>query len=173
MNFSISHIHILQNSPPTPPYADFRACQEARAKLPRGSYEGQGPSKRPARHQGGPGQGQGTSKQASKIPVPQKGGKGKGKARSKCPPPHKGQGQGRPSKIPAIHKGQGQGPIASKIPAIHKGGPGQGPSRCPPPQQRGSGLGSQPLFSGGFQPPIRPPTGSLVAAINLLSKRKC
>ena len=168
MNFSISHIHILQNSPPTPPYADFRACQEARAKLPRGSYEGQGPSKRPTPRQGGPGQSQGTSKQAGKDkhPPPQKGGKGK--APSTCLPPHKGQGQGRPSKIPPTHKGgPGQGPIASKIPVIHKGGPGQGPSRCPPPQQRG-----QPLFSGGFWPPIRPPTGSLVAAINLLSKRK-
>ena len=75
MNFSVSHIHTLQNSPSTPPYADFRACQEARAKLPRGSYEGQGPKQT---SEGGPGQG--TSKQASKITVPQKGGKGKGKA---------------------------------------------------------------------------------------------
>ena len=150
MNFSVSHIHILQNSPPTPPYLDFRAGQEARAKLLRGSYEGQGPNKHLIPHQGGPGQG------TSKIPVLQKRGK------AKHPPVHQG--------------GPGQGQTfakrPTKIPVMHKGGPGQGTNRCLPPQKRGSMLGSQPLFSGGFRPPVRPPTGSLVATINLLSKRK-
>ena len=121
-----------------PPYPDFHAHQEARAKLPRGSYEG---NKHLPLHQGGPWPGtKPTSASTGAWP------------------------RTKPTSAST--------PVAKQIAIPHQGdhGAGQGPVR--PQQQKGSGLGSQALFSGVFRPQIWPPTGSLVAAINSLSQRK-
>ena len=160
MNFSVSHIHILQNSPSTPPYADFRACQEARAKLPRGSYEGQGPKQT---SEGGPGQG--TSKQKpAKLPFHKKGARER--ARLLLADIHlhiKGSlGRGRDH----LQNDQANFQLHTKrVLARNR-------VDVRPHSREDLGWGHSHFLVGGFGLRSDPPTGSLVAAINLLSKRK-